>query len=134
MPVLSDDDLRAYHRDGFVRLAEAFPRDLARHCRDLMWAQLPEDPDDPSTWTRPVAHIFSQTDPAFVEAATSPRWVEAIVQVAGPDAEATPWMGGTFAVLSRSRTILVTTAATSTAAIPARAATGSTPAHVTERC
>jgi hypothetical protein len=98
MAVLSDEELLAYERDGFVRLDEAFPRDLARHCCDLLWDQLPEDRDDPTTWTRPVARIFSQTDPAFVDAATSPRWVEAIMQVAGPNADPTPWMGGTFAV------------------------------------
>jgi hypothetical protein len=96
--VLGSDQLRAYARDGFVRLDEAFPRELARHCRDLLWDQLEEQRDDPATWTRPVVRIGSQTDPAFAAAATSPRWVEAIYEVAGPHAAPTPWMGGTFAI------------------------------------
>lgn len=98
MEALSDEQVGSYQRDGFVLLEGAFPRTLALRCRDLLWDQLDEDRDDPSTWSRPVVRIGSQTDPAFEEAACSPRWVEAIHQVAGPLADPTPWMGGTFAV------------------------------------
>jgi hypothetical protein len=96
--VLLDDQLASFRRDGFVRLEAAFPRDTAQRCRDLLWDQLPEARDDPSTWKRPVARIGVQSDPAFSTAATSPRWVQAIHDVAGPDAAPTPWLGGTFAI------------------------------------
>jgi hypothetical protein len=96
--VLSRSEVLAYRRDGFVLLEEAFPRDLAIRCRDLLWEQIDENPHDASSWTRPVVRVGSQTDPAFSEAAQSPRWVEAIMEVAGANAAPTPWMGGTFAI------------------------------------
>ena len=95
--MLSDEQVAAYHRDGFVRLESAFPASVAARCVDAMWAELEEERDDPSTWTRPVVRLWGHTDPAFVEAATSPRWVDAIRQVA-PDGDPTPWMGGTCAI------------------------------------
>lgn len=97
-PVLSNEQLTSYRRAGFVLLEDAFPRSLALHCRDLLWQELDEDRHEPRTWARPVARLGSQSDPAFSEAATSPRWVAAIDQVAGPDAAPTRAMGGTFAV------------------------------------
>jgi hypothetical protein len=96
--VLTAEQLRAYAADGFVRLDGAFSRDLASRCRAVLWEQLDEERDDPATWTRPVVRLGSQTDPVFSAAATSPRWVAAIHEVAGPAAAPTPWMGGTIAV------------------------------------
>ena len=95
--MLTDGQVAAYHRDGFVRLEAAFSSSVAARCVDAMWDELPEDRDDPSTWTRPVARLMGHRDPAFVEAATSPRWVAAIGQVA-PEGDPTPWMGGTCAI------------------------------------
>ena len=98
MRVLSRAELEAYRRDGFIHLPEAFPRALALRCRDLLWKQIDEDPTDSSTWRRPVVRVGSQTDPAFSDAAQSPRWVRAIEELVGPTAAPTPWMGGTFAI------------------------------------
>lgn len=96
--VLTADQLAAYQRDGFVRLEEAFPRSLAFRCGNILWDQLDEVRDDPRTWCRPVVRLGSQTDPVFSAAAQSRRWIAAIHEIAGPLADPTPWMGGTFAV------------------------------------
>jgi hypothetical protein len=96
--VLSRSQLSAYRRDGFVRLDQAFPRSLALRCRELLWRQIDEDRTDQSTWRRPVVRVGAQTDPAFSDAAQSPRWIEAVFEVAGVNADPTPWMGGTFAI------------------------------------
>lgn len=98
MSVLTAGQHTEYHSSGFVRLEEAFPRPLARRCRDLLWAQMDEVPGCRSTWRRPVVRLGSQTDPAFGQAATSNRWVWAIHEIVGPLADPTPWMGGTFAI------------------------------------
>jgi len=98
MSVLGAHQLESFNHDGFVRVHRAFPRGVALRCQELLWEQLEERRDDPGTWTRPVVRIGSQTDPVFTEAATSPRWVEAIHEVAGPEASPTPWMGGSFAI------------------------------------
>jgi hypothetical protein len=98
MAVLHVEELEAYRRDGFVRVEEAIPRALADRCRQRLWEALPEDPDDPSTWTRPVVRVYAHTAPELHEAARSPRWVEAIGEVAGPDAAPVPWLSGTTAI------------------------------------
>ncbi len=98
MPVLCSAQIAAYRRDGFVRLEQAFPPALALRCCELLWQQIDEDPADPSLWRRPVVRVGSQTHPAFSDAARSPRWVQAIYEVAGPRADPAPWMGGTFAI------------------------------------
>jgi len=95
---LSRREVEAFRRDGFVRLEQAFPRSLALRCRDLLWEQIDEDPADASTWRRPVVRVGSQTDRAFSDAAQAPRWVNAIKELIGPNADPTPWMGGTFAI------------------------------------
>jgi hypothetical protein len=96
--VLSGAQLASYERDGFVLLEQAFSRALAARCRDLLWEQLDEVRDEPTTWTRPVVRLGYQPDPEFVEVAGSARWRAAIHEVAGPVAAPPPWIGGTFPI------------------------------------
>lgn len=98
MGVLAHGDLRAYARDGFLLLEEAFPRETALRCRDRLWEMIEERQDEPATWTRPVVRIFSHPGPEFEAAASSPRWVEAICELAGPDVAPPSRIGGTTAV------------------------------------
>ena len=55
--VLSDAQIRQFIDDGFVRVDEAFPSQLADACRAILWRDLPCDPDEPKTWTRPVIRL-----------------------------------------------------------------------------
>lgn len=98
MAVLSSEQRAAYERDGFVCVEEAVARSLAARCRERLWDEIEERPDDPSTWTRPVVRVVGHLRPEFSEAAQSPRWLAAIHEVAGPDAAPTPWLGGTTAI------------------------------------
>lgn len=98
MGVLSEEQVRAYERDGFVLLREALSRDLADECRSALWERLEEREDDPSTWRVPVQRLFAFDVPVCGEAATSERWQSAIIQLTGPTAAPTPWLGGTVAV------------------------------------
>ena len=94
MPV----DIDAFRRDGFVKLDAAFPHDLALRCQAIMWSKIDEDPDDPSTWTRPVTRLMGFHEDELVEACTNPRWVAAILELCGPEAAPTPWLGGTVEI------------------------------------
>src|SRR5258708_7236247 len=51
---LGDAQTQQFIREGFVRIDRAFPRSLAAEGREIMWRHLPGDPDDPTTWTKPV--------------------------------------------------------------------------------
>jgi hypothetical protein len=58
---------------GFLRLEQAFPSELARQCRDLLWRDSGCDPDDPATWTRPVVRLGDYAQEPFRQAANTPR-------------------------------------------------------------
>jgi hypothetical protein len=55
--VLSEAQIAGFIRDGFVRIDRAFPSELAEQGRAIMWRDIPFDPDDPATWTRPVVRL-----------------------------------------------------------------------------
>jgi hypothetical protein len=54
-----------------VRVDRAFSRDLADEARAIMWRDLRCDPDDPTTWTRPVIRLLHYGDEPFRRAVNS---------------------------------------------------------------
>src|SRR5262245_19942184 len=61
-----------FMRDGFVRIDRAFPRQLAEEARAIMWRDMPCDPHDPATWTRPVIRLPGYGGGPFQKAANTP--------------------------------------------------------------
>lgn len=82
--MLSENEIEAYARDGFVRIAGAVPRAVADACRAELWTATDCDPDDPSTWTEPVIRIDARATPPFRAAATAAPLHEAFDQIIGP--------------------------------------------------
>jgi hypothetical protein len=80
---LVGEQIEQFIQRGFVLLAEAFARSLADHCRDLLWTQTGLDPEDASTWTRPVLRLPGSDAAPFVRAANSPRLLAAFDQLVG---------------------------------------------------
>src|SRR4051794_32511047 len=68
---LSDAQIQQFVQDGFVRIDRAFPRELADEGRKIMWRDLPCDPNDPATWTRPVIRLGHYGDEPFKRAVNS---------------------------------------------------------------
>lgn len=68
---LSDAQIERFIDEGFVRLDEAFPRALADEARAILWRDTGCDPDDPSTWTKPVIRLGHYAQPPFVAAAST---------------------------------------------------------------
>jgi hypothetical protein len=96
---LTSQQLEHFVDRGYVRLEAAFSSGLAARCRGLLWEQMaPLTPDDPATWDRPVVRLPSQFAPSFRQAVTSPRWLDAIAELAGPKALAHPHLAGSVAV------------------------------------
>ncbi|WP_433237928.1 phytanoyl-CoA dioxygenase family protein [Actinomadura nitritigenes] len=91
-------DPDAFIADGFVRVAQAFPRDLAAECRAILWRDTGCDPDDPSTWTRPVIRLGGYGQPPFKAAANTPRLHAAYDALAGKGAWEAPGGLGTFPI------------------------------------
>jgi hypothetical protein len=80
---LSDAQIQQFIQDGFVRIDRAFPRQLADEGRAIMWHDLPCDPDDPTTWTRPVIRLGQYGDEPFRRAINSPVLCAAFDRLVG---------------------------------------------------
>jgi hypothetical protein len=80
---LSDAQIQQFIQDGFVRVDRAFPRGLADEAREIMWRDLPCDPDDPTTWTRPVIRLPGYGQEPFRKAVNTPVLHAAFDQLVG---------------------------------------------------
>lgn len=81
---LDTAQIEQFIEQGFVRLDNAFPRVLADEVRARLWRDIPADPNDPTTWRQPIVRLGMYTEPAFVDAANTPRLIAAFDQLAGP--------------------------------------------------
>jgi hypothetical protein len=80
---LASAQVRQFIQDGFVRIDRAFPRQLADQGRAILWRDLPCDPDDPASWTRPVLRLGYYGDEPFKRAVNSPVLYAAFDQLVG---------------------------------------------------
>jgi hypothetical protein len=69
---LSDAQVERFIMDGFIRIDRAFSRETAEEACAIMWRDLPCDPHDPATWTKPVIRLPGYGGGPFKEAANSP--------------------------------------------------------------
>lgn len=68
---LTSHQVESFIKDGFVKLEDAFSRDLAGECRNELWADMGLSPDRPETWNEPVVRIGWKSSPPFVAAANT---------------------------------------------------------------
>jgi hypothetical protein len=84
LPALSAAQIDAFITNGFVRIDNAFPRELADQGRAILWAATGCDPHDSATWTQPVVRLGEFSQPPFRQAANTPALRAAYDQLAGP--------------------------------------------------
>jgi hypothetical protein len=80
---LTRDQVDRFIQDGFVHLDGAFPRAVAEAGCRLLWAETGLDPNDRSTWTRPVIRLPGSGAEPFNRAVNTPRLHAAFDQLAG---------------------------------------------------
>lgn len=80
---LSDAQIQQFIQDGFVRVDRAFPREFADEAREIMWRDLPCDPNDPATWTKPVIRLPGYRQEPFRKAVNTPILHAAFDQIVG---------------------------------------------------
>jgi hypothetical protein len=66
---LTSAQVQGFVDDGFVKIENAFSSDLARQCRDELWADIGLSPNEPERWTRAVIG----SDPSFRLPSLRPR-------------------------------------------------------------
>lgn len=95
---LTSAQVQGFVDDGFVNIENAFSSDLARQCRDELWADIGLSPNEPERWTRAVIRVGSKFSPPFVEAANTQRLRRAYDQLAGEGRWLAPTGLGTFPI------------------------------------
>ena len=95
---LTPAEVDRFIEDGFVRIEGAFGRDLARDCRDELWADIGLSPDAPEAWTAPVVRVGAKSSPPFVAAANTPRLHAAYDRLVGRGRWVRPGGLGTFPI------------------------------------
>jgi hypothetical protein len=81
---LAADDLEtAFATDGFIRIERAFARALADEAREILWKDTGCDPDDRSTWTKPVVRLGMYSQEPFIQAANTPVLHDAFNRLIG---------------------------------------------------
>jgi hypothetical protein len=80
---LSDAQIQQFIQDGFVRIDGAFPRELADEGRAILWRDTGCDPDDPTTWTKPVTRLGHYGQEPFKRAANTAALHAAFDQLVG---------------------------------------------------
>ena len=81
--MLTSEQIRQFVIDGFVRIEQAFPHELAERCRAILWADTGCDPADRSTWRQPVVWLGDYQQEPFVQAANTAILHAAFDQLAG---------------------------------------------------
>ncbi|GII51911.1 phytanoyl-CoA dioxygenase [Planotetraspora thailandica] len=87
----------AFIEDGFLKIEEAFPREVGERAQAQLWERMGLSPDRPSEWTEPVRWVMDEDGSgALGEAIRSPRIAAALNAIAG---EGTWFPRGTVGML-----------------------------------
>jgi len=98
MHSLDRSQIEDFIRNGFVKLENAFPRDVAEDARAILCRDMGCDPNEPLTWTRPVIRLGQYRDAPFIKAANTPRLKDAFDRLVGPGRWLACGSVGTFPV------------------------------------
>lgn len=83
--VLSKKNIEHFIHDGFIRLDDAFPKEIADAALNILWNDLPYDRSDPSTWIEPVIRLGMYSDEPFVNSVNTTKMHSAFNQLIGKD-------------------------------------------------
>lgn len=97
-PALAAAAIDRFIQNGFIRIDNAFPASIADEARAILWRDTGCDPDDRSTWTRPVVRLGNYADAPFREAGNTPALHAAFDQLVGAGRWQRPGALGTFPV------------------------------------
>jgi hypothetical protein len=80
---LTNEQISQFIQDGYVKLENAFPSDLAEKAREILWKDTGCSPNDPSTWTRPIIRLGYYGQEPFRKAVNTPLLHAAFDQLVG---------------------------------------------------
>ena len=77
MSALTGEEVDRFAEEGFLHLRRVVPPDIVAAGRRVIWNDLGQDPDDPSSWTEPVARLLPSDPRPFKAAFDNLRLFEA---------------------------------------------------------
>lgn len=83
--ILNSQQIQSFIADGFIRIDNAFSADLATEARNILWKDIPADPNDCSTWTEPVVWLGMYSQEPFIKAANTTILHNAFNQLVGKE-------------------------------------------------
>ena len=69
--------------EGFVKIPQAFPREVADQARSILWRDTGCDESDPATWTKPVIRLGAYGQEPFAKAVNTPLLHRAFNRLVG---------------------------------------------------
>ncbi|RYU93388.1 phytanoyl-CoA dioxygenase family protein [Emticicia agri] len=81
--ILDINQIQQFIQQGFIRIDNAFSADIAQEARNILWKDTGCDPNDKSTWTKPVVRLGMYTQEPFIKAANTPALHQAFNQLVG---------------------------------------------------
>jgi hypothetical protein len=81
--ILNIHQIQQFIHQGFVKIENAFSSEVAREARNMLWKDTGCDPDDKSTWTKPVIRLGMYSQEPFIQAANTDILHAAFDQLAG---------------------------------------------------
>jgi len=80
---LTEEEVDQFIEDGYVHLRGVVPRDVVREGQRVIWSDLGQSPDNPASWTEPVATMLPSDPRPFAAAFDNPRLYGVFDQLVG---------------------------------------------------
>lgn len=96
--MLSATEIKQFIKCGYIKLENAFPKELAAEARAILWRDTGCDPEDPATWTKPVIRLGDYPQEPFRKAVNMPILHEAFDLLTGKGRWQPRYSLGTFPV------------------------------------
>ena len=81
---LTETEVDQFIEDGYLHLGAVVPKEVVAAGQEIIWSDLKKSPDDPASWTEPVARVFPSDARPFAAAFDNPRLSGAFDQLVGP--------------------------------------------------
>lgn len=82
--LLTDAQVEHFISEGFVRIDNAFSKEVAGQALDTLWKDIPFDRNDPGTWTEPVVRLGMYSQKPFIDSVNTPQLHSAFDELIGP--------------------------------------------------
>ncbi|MEO6282017.1 MAG: phytanoyl-CoA dioxygenase [Dyadobacter sp.] len=81
--ILSQKEIEQFITDGFIRIDNAFSKEVAHAAVDILWNDIPFDRANPGSWSEPVVRLGMYAQQPFLDSVSSPKLEAAFDQLVG---------------------------------------------------